>query len=277
MDHVLHFDFMIRKLRQFFQQEKGFIEVPSQSRTSILAACEDPRTITQYCLGGVDYPLPQTGQMWLEAELLKNQSWPGVFCVTTSYRDEVDPIPGRHFRIFPAFEFEALGGFDALKRLEEELVTFLGFDKPKAISYTDACQKYGCSIIDANHELALYKEMGHSISLEKFPQRTNPFWNMKRYQGDLYSKIDVLLHGMETIGSAERETDKELMYQRFHTVENGEYSQLLFSKFGKKRVMEELETFLALPMIERFGAGIGMTRLERAMQMSNLFAEAVAV
>lgn len=277
MDHVLHFDFMIRKLRQFFQHEKGFIEVPSQSRTSILAACEDPRTITQYCLGGVDYPLPQTGQMWLEAELLKNQSWPGVFCVTTSYRDEPHPIAGRHFRIFPMFEFEAAGGFDDLKSLEEELVTFLGFDKPKTISYTDVCQKYGCSIIDANHELELYKEMGSSISLEKFPLRTNPFWNMKQYQGDLYSKIDVLLHGMETIGSASRESDKELMYERFHTIENGEYSNLLFSKFTKKRVMEELETYLSLPMIERFGAGIGMTRLERAMQMSNLFAEAIAV
>jgi aspartyl/asparaginyl-tRNA synthetase len=277
MENVLHFDFMVRKLRQFFQYEKGFIEVPSQSRTSILAACEDPKTITQYRLGGADYPLPQTGQMWLEAELLKNPEWPGVFCVTTSYRDEPHPIAGRHFRIFPMFEFEAAGNFSELRRLEEELVLYLGFGKLQGISYTDACHKYGCKTIESEHETILSEELGSCIALERFPQRTNPFWNMKHYWHDLYSKIDILLHGMETIGSAERETDKAKMYERFHTIENGEYANLLFSKFTKKRVMEELESYLALPMFERFGGGIGLTRLERAMQLSGLFEQPVAV
>ncbi|NBU21326.1 transposase [bacterium] len=270
MQSALNYSFMVKKLRQFFQEKKGFIEVPAQSRVSILAACEQPQTITNYCLGGVTYPLPQTGQMWLEHELLKNPQWPGVFCVTTSYRDEPNPIEGRHHRIFPMFEFESAGDFFELKKLEKELLGFLGFKEPSSLSYQSICQKYNIDVIEAEHETQLAYEYGSCISLEHFPGYTNPFWNMKSQDGYTYSKIDVLLHGMETIGSAERETDKEKMRDRFHRIEKGEYSALLFNKFGKERVMSELETYLSLPMMKRFGGGIGLTRLERAMKLEGL-------
>jgi aspartyl/asparaginyl-tRNA synthetase len=268
------YDFMTRKLRKFFQEQKGFVEVPAQSRLSILAACEDPKTITQYTLGGTVYPSPQTGQMWLEHELLQNPHWPGVFCSTTSYRDEPNPIEGRHYRIFPMFEFESKGDLNDMRKLEAELLTYLGFEKPHSISYTEACAKYATTTIEAQHELLMAKEIGSSISLEYFPESTNPFWNMKCKGDGIYSKIDVLLHGMETIGGAERETDTEIMLRRFHTIEEGKYAALLFSKFGEERVTAELETFLALPMIKRFGGGIGMTRLERAMRLEGIFARA---
>ena len=39
------------KLRQFFQ-DKNFVEVHTQNRLSILAACEDPTTVTTYEYGG---------------------------------------------------------------------------------------------------------------------------------------------------------------------------------------------------------------------------------
>ena len=70
MKNTLHYHMMVNKLRKFFGEKKGFIEVPAQSRLSILAACEQPETITQFALNNVVYPLPQTGQMWLEHELL---------------------------------------------------------------------------------------------------------------------------------------------------------------------------------------------------------------
>src|SRR5690606_1789986 len=90
------YNYIVQQMRRFFQDIKGYIEVPSQSRLSILAACEDPKTISQFVFNGVNYPLPQTGQMWLEIELLKNPNAPGVFCATTSYRNEPFPVPGRH-------------------------------------------------------------------------------------------------------------------------------------------------------------------------------------
>ena len=62
---------LVQKMRGFFL-DKGFIEVPTQSRLSILAACENPHSIATFEYNGEVWPLPQTGQMWLEYELLKN-------------------------------------------------------------------------------------------------------------------------------------------------------------------------------------------------------------
>ena len=65
---------------------------------------------------------------------------------------------------------------------------------------------------------------------------------MSRYDDkDASKKIDVILGGMETIGSAERSTDVDMMRDTFHTITNGEYSKLLFNLFGKDRVEAELE------------------------------------
>lgn len=270
MKNTLRYHTMVSALRQFFKEKKGFIEVPAQSRTSILAACEDPANVTNYCLNNVVYPLPQTGQMWLEHELLLNPQWPGVFCVTTSYRDEPNPIEGRHWRIFPMFEFESHGTFEDLKKIEEELLLHLGFEMPISIQYEDACKKYETQFIEAPHETALAQELGNIISLEHFPARTQPFWNMKYIGNGLFNKIDILLHGMETIGSAERETDKQMMRDQFMSISGGKYADLLF-KFGKERVLKELDEYLSLDFFPRYGAGIGINRLERAFELSGLF------
>ena len=103
----------VERLRSFFLA-KNFYEVHTQNRLSILAACEDPETVATYNYGGNVWPLPQTGQMWLEYELLSNPSAEGFFCVSTSYRAEPNPVEGRHETIFPMFEFEMKGGVDDL-------------------------------------------------------------------------------------------------------------------------------------------------------------------
>src|SRR5690625_4264142 len=63
------FSFVTHQLRTFFLR-KGFVEVHTQNRLSILAACENPHSIATYDYCGNVWPLPQTGQMWLEHELL---------------------------------------------------------------------------------------------------------------------------------------------------------------------------------------------------------------
>ncbi len=258
---------LVQKMRTFFLN-KGFIEVPTQSRLSILAACENPHSITTFEYKGEIWPLPQTGQMWLEYELLKNPEWPGVFCISTSYRQEKDPIPGRHELIFPMFEFESKGGMEELKRLELELLTFLGFDTPVEVNYDDVCGEYGgVKILENEHETKMWQEKGCVVSLQNFPLRTNPFWNMKSGQDDKFNKIDVILYGQETIGSAERSCDVDEMREMFYTIENGGYSNKLFELFGKERVEKELEEFLSHKFFKRFGGGIGLTRLARAYQM----------
>ena len=262
---------VVRKMRFFFQEAKGFVEVPAQSRQSILAACEDPATISQYIFSGVNWPLPQTGQMWLERDLLDNPKAKGVFCITTSYRNEPNPVEGRHDKIFPMFEFESHGGMDEMIKLEKELLSHLGFgENHHQITYDDASDKYGVSELDYDEEEALCKDFTPCTFLTHFPLRTHPFWNMKHAGGGIYNKVDVIMHGMETIGSAERATDVKEMREQFHNISDGEYANLLYNHFGKKRVEDELEEYLSLDMFERFGGGIGVTRMVAAMKSHGL-------
>lgn len=270
MEDILLYNKLITRLRSFFQSRKNFVEVPAQSRLSILAACEDPKTVSKFVFSKLDYPLPQTGQMWLEHELLKNPGLKGVFCVTTSYRDEQNPIQGRHDKIFPMFEFESKGDMEELKKLEEELLLFLGFPSPVSVEYENVCKNYNVDELENEHEEKMGAEFGISVSLEKFPQRTHPFWNMKHFGDGIFNKVDVLLCGMETIGSAERSTNVSEMRENFLSISGGEYSKLLFDAFGKERVMNELDEYLSLSMFPRFGGGIGITRLGRAMKMAGL-------
>jgi aspartyl/asparaginyl-tRNA synthetase len=254
---------LVKKMRTFFL-ERGFIEVPVQSRLSILAACENPHSIKTFEYGGQIYPLPQTGQMWLEYELLNNPEWPGVFCISTSYREEKNPIPGRHELIFPMFEFESHGGIVELLKLEEDLLIYLGFGKPLEVQYEEACSEYATQILENEHESKMWREGSSCISLQNFPLRTNPFWNMQKGQGDLFNKVDVILYGQETIGSAERSSDRESMREMFYNIEGGKYCEKLFELFSRERVEKELEEFLSHDFFQRFGGGIGMTRLARA-------------
>ena len=257
---------LVQKLREFFL-EKNFIEVPAQSRLSILAACENPHSVKTFEYGGLQWSLPQTGQMWLERELLENPEWDGVFCITTSYREEKNPIAGRHELIFPMFEFESKGNMEVLAALESELLKHLGFGEKVIVDYDTISSEYGTSILENEHEDKMWKEMGSVISLQNFPIRTNPFWNMKSGGENKFNKIDIILYGQETIGSAERSCDVESMREMFYTIEDGKYCAKLFELFGKERVEAELEDFLSYKFFERFGAGIGLTRLARAYKM----------
>ena len=254
-------------MREFFLS-KNFYEVPTQSRLSILAACENPHSIATFNYNGEIWPLPQTGQMWLEHELLKNPHWEGCFCISTSYRQEKNPIPGRHELIFPMFEFESKGGMKELLKLESELLEHLGFDSPVEVNYDEVCQEYGgVEILEDEHESRMWKEKGPVVSLQHFPLRTNPFWNMKHNEDNIFNKVDVILYGQETIGSAERSCDVEEMKHNFYTIENGKYAAKLFELFGKERVESELELFLSYNFFPRFGGGIGLTRMARAWEL----------
>jgi aspartyl/asparaginyl-tRNA synthetase len=185
------------------------------------------------------------------------------------------------------FEFEARGGMKDLINLEKDLLNYLGFSKDLynsdfvknkniqhkgddffEINYADLANIFETKELTAANEDQMGKEIAPVLFLENFPEYTSPFWNMKRNDdGITANKVDVILYGMETFGSAERETDANIMLNRFHTISNGKYSELLYAQFGRARVMQELGAFLDLPMSPRFGGGIGMTRFIRALDL----------
>ena len=264
----------VNTMRSFFLQ-KGFVEVHTQNALSILAACEDPSTISTYQYNGNVWPLPQTGQMWLEDVLLKNPEIEGAFCVSTSYRNEPDPVPGRHDLIFPMFEFESKGNIDDLHQLESDLLEHIGFDKTNGEypsgDYEDVAKDYNTKEIEHEHEAKLAEDHGEVFFLKNFPFYTSPFWNMKAdFTSNKSNKIDVILHGVETIGSAERSTNKEEMRDMFYTISDGQYKDILYTQFSKERVDKELDDFLSMDFFERYGGGIGVTRMISAMEKSNL-------
>ena len=277
MTHVDTEDFskVVGRLREFFQG-KGFLEVHPQNRLSILAACEDPATISTFAYEGQVWPLPQTGQMWLEYEMLKHpERAPGYFCVSTSYRNEPNPVEGRHDKIFPMFEFELKGGFDDMIQLEKELLEYLGFckqDQCVEVDYKETADKYGVEELEHEHEEKMCKDNGPVVFLKDFPVTTSPFWNMKLDENDKNKakKTDVILWGVETIGSAQRSQNTLEMRNQFYSISDSNYANILFSNFTKERVQKELEDFLAMPFFERSGGGIGVTRMIRAMKLSKL-------
>ena len=224
--------------------------------------------------------------MWLEYELLTRPELPGCYCLSTSYRQEQNPKEGRHELIFPMFEFEAPGNFEDLLQMENDLCKHLGFKaKTERNRYTEdfsggfyqsVLAKYTGPELDSDHEEEMYKEYGDVFFLTHFPQSTSPFWNMKlgdwdvKKKNKLANKCDVIMGGMETIGSAERGTDVDEMKNQFYTISEGGYAELLFNLFGKDRVEAELEQFLAHDFVPRYGGGIGITRMISAMKRAKL-------
>lgn len=272
------FNKIILKLREFFL-DNGFIETFPQPKLTILAACEDPKTVKSFEFGGKLYPLPQTNQMNLEEELMKDNSISGLFCLTASYRDEPAPILGRHKTTFPMFEAEHKGNFNHLIQTISECCVYLGLvEKTTDIpifTYDELCEHYGTETLENEHEEMMWKEYGDVVAITYFPERTSPFFNMKQdgfnKQGErLSKKVDFIVCGQETFGCAERECDPETMRKSFHSISDGQYSQLLFDKFGEERVEQELEDFLELPMIERWGFGMGVSRLLRALKIKKI-------
>ncbi len=267
MENAKHYSKIVQRLRSFFL-ERGFIEVPAQSQLKILAACDDPETIAKTELGRNKWPLPQTGQMSLEDQFLRYSEEEGFFCLTTSYRDEPNPIDGWHDKVFPIFEFETHGNMEDLIELEFELMKYLGIDaKPKTVDYEDLCRMYDTNLIGPEHEKELPYSFSNVVAIMNFPTRSDPFFNVRRKPLDSnnYKKADLILHGKETIGSAERAIDVEQMREDFARYKNGKYKKFLIEHFGRMRVTEEIENYLSRDFIERCSGSIGITRLQQGL------------
>jgi aspartyl/asparaginyl-tRNA synthetase len=284
------YDKAVTKLRAFFKS-KGFLEIHPQDRLSILAACEDPSTISTFNYYGRIWPLPQTGQMWLEYDLLNNPECKGLFCVSTSYRNEPNPVAGRHDGIFAMAEFEFRGGMEDLIAFESQLVEYLGFPKSANVSsteetkegyprstYKELCKKFNVKELGHEHEAKLKELHGSTFFITHFPEYTSPFWNMAYEAGQenvpagekVSNKVDVIINGMEVIGSAQRSCNPEEMRKHFYEISEGQYARTLFNNFTKERVEEELEDFLKHKFFARVGGGIGLSRLIRAMDAYRL-------
>lgn len=262
-----------KKLSNHFE-DNGYIRAYKSNIVSILAACEDPRTIIKFLYGLLKFPKRQTNQMHLENALLAGEHKPcnavGLYEETTSWRWE-ENLSDRYRRVFPMCEFEreVFDGRDCYKDLLDEitaLVTYLGFDTPVIYRYEDVATGIG-GIVTHDDEKRLCPTKSSCAIITHFPQHSSPFWNMARTPDGKYAlKADVILNGMETIGAAVRSCDPEQMMSDFLSVSEGQYVATLYKHFGKPRVDAEMEAFLSQEFIPRYGGGIGFERLLWAME-----------
>ncbi|HMT01771.1 MAG TPA: hypothetical protein PKD00_00435 [Burkholderiales bacterium] len=265
---VLTFHNVIVSLIDFSMKSGCLFTYPTPG--DILDACENPPSIASMVIGGKKRPAPQTGQMGLEYKLFETVSkgidFSGLFCLTQSYRDEKEIIEGRHNIIFPMFEVELLGDVEVMFSFIKNLLSAFGFPPPVELDYEYSCEQLNVDIIGAEEEQKLYEIYGPVIALRNFPERSNPFWNMKRHDGKA-KKIDILLYGVEVIGAAERETDPNTMFKKFFSIENGEYSKTLIDLFGGVETTTSLNKYLSNSgvSIVRSGFGIGITRFIKAL------------
>ena len=170
------------------------------------------------------------------------------------------------------FEFEFPGTIVELEKMEKELVEHMGFGNKHSVidkDYLEWCEYfdlYNGEELSHKHEEEMCKRwQGRVCMIKNFPNYTSPFWNMRQNGDGTAAKIDVIISGQETIGSAERADDPKEMRDQFMSISDGMYADLLFEKFGHERVEKELDDFLGLDMIPRVGGGIGITRLLHAM------------
>ena len=84
------------------------------------------------------------------------------------------------------------------------------------------------------------------------------------------NKIDVIINGIETIGSASRSCDRHEMLEQFNTISNGVYASLLYNAFTRSRVKKELNEYLSLDFFPRYGGGCGITRMASALKNSGI-------
>lgn len=271
---------VVKAVRHFFD-ERGFDEVHVSNYVNIMAACEDPDTVMTYNLNGFNFPLPQTGQMNLELLLLRD-GLKNIHHLGNSFRGDVPSE--RRKTIFPLYEFEATGSIRDLLDTEAGLMANMGFraldgsHKFPEVAYEDACKMLEVDSIESEEELQLEERFGQVIFLTDFPERSSPYWNMKKHQHDpargadqLYYKVDVICGGQETIGSAERSTNVDEMRAGFYGTSDGGYARKLFKEFGKERTELELNDYLSSKFVPRYGGGIGITRLIQALQKYNLY------
>lgn len=257
----------------------------------VLAACEEPANIALTHLslptdrwrcfengdGKLSFPLLQTSQMRLEREILQSKQHDvmapgqtGFFHWSTSVRDEADPIPGRHNKAFPLIEAEGMGTIHDLYQHVSDLYGHFNFPAdPVLLSYKDACAHLKVNDIGAAEELELWKKFGSLIFLHSFPVHET-FFNMEDNPNGTVRKMDVIACGAETNGCGERSTNPTRMYEKFFQQSGGEYAKRLFGIAGRKRVMQELDDYLALPMIPRWGYGMGGTRFIRALMLEKV-------
>ena len=266
------YSYVIQSLREFFLK-KGYCEMYSGNCPSFMTISGNVQNTTSFLLQGSIFPLPQTYQLILETEIMKDDTLPGIFCIFSSYRDEETLIEGRHERIFPTLEFSTRGTLEDLIRIYRELLAHLSFENPDQIpqhSYDVMCIKLKDKVIGPSQE-ARIAEIHPEYIVTHYSEDTFPMWDICRDKvSSTVKNAILLLDGQKVISGAEKSCSSKDMQQAFIYHRKGKYITDLHRLYGSQRVNDELEMYLQNPFVPRISASIGISRLIRSMSFREL-------
>ena len=212
------FETIVRPLRRFFTS-RGFLEVNTQGRASILSAWESPGRLQTYMSAGALWPLPQSGAAWLELELAKEPNAAGFFCLTNSYGGmSAETVPR------PIFEFAFRGKQEDLRKLVVALTGEL--DDAGLLRCGDTPWR-----VEENTLVA-----------------ENHFWNVA-VDGEIGGEqrarnTDIYVGNKRIIHAAERSQNKKEMEFAFIVSQDGRHSTDLFGRFGRARTATEFSEYV---------------------------------
>lgn len=280
--NIFKYNSLMKRMKEFCYK-KQFVEMPAQNNNlQLVAACEDPFNVVMSKHQGEIWPEPQSAQMNEEFAIMHYPFVDGVFCISTSTRDEDRVDSDRYFYKFPMLEVEFWGKLSNLINFQKELLEYLGFgprDSFPELYYTDLMKQYGVKELTHEHEDRMCKDYGPIVFLKQFPDFTDPYWNMNNTDPEdlrdpnipCSDKVDGIFYGREASGGAQRSCDPKKMMENFEQIVNGEFAKMMYNKFGRIRVLSELESYHSLKFKVRSGVGFGISRVIRAVQLAGLY------
>ncbi|MGC8851008.1 MAG: amino acid--tRNA ligase-related protein [Candidatus Micrarchaeia archaeon] len=275
---------LVKGARKYFD-ENGFTEVFVPHLTRATGSCENIDTLFEVDYFGERAFLCQTGQLYLES-LIPVLS--RVYAVGPSFRAE-EAVDGRHLCEFPLLEIEFSGDFDELMahiegticsmvatavKEQQQALEFLGanvkelksLNAPfKKLPYRDAVDILGLPFgadLKSSHEAALVKEFGGKPLFVTHYPREIKFFNMRTNESDaaVVNSADLLLpFGGEAVGSAEREWEAAVLYEK---LSNSAMLKQLERRGGSIKDFEWYVQHLRdKGSVPHAGCGIGLNRV----------------
>jgi hypothetical protein len=248
---IKRYDKFIKKVRGFFRDRK-FIEVPEMVHT-ITGSCEyDPTKLVICKKNGMIQGLPQSNLKWIQHLLHRfNHGGGGVFMLGTSYNKT---------NISPILDFAAYGTFEDLIELLTEFCVYMGFDKKDILFHNPM----DINILKES-ECLKFKDKKCMITTGLDKLYNKYFWSYKLVDKQ-YKIASVILNGESVILGGERHANVSKMMYDVYTLDNGDYIDMLYQLFSKKRVDDELLKYTNIKLVLRFGATINLERLFEKIQ-----------
>lgn len=274
-------------------RKNNFIWVEVPIMTKVTGACENVDTLYSLDHFQKKAYLAQTGQLFLEAKIPSHKK---VWTTITSSRAE-EQVDSRHLNQFLLLEFEFNGNLnellnyiegtiksmienaldyciDEFKELGRNLDELRSYLKPfNRITYSDAIKllqenninlEFGDDFKQA-HEMKIIELLGNKPTFVTHFPKAIKFFNMRvnREDNSIVNSCDLLMpYAGESVGSAEREDDYNLLVER---LKDSQMYKILEKRGVTIDTFKDYLDLIKNHNILHSGCGIGFNRVSQSV------------